>query len=300
MVSSATGFRELLRLAFPESSITWLREEQDPGQAVNWVALSEDELSPGDILVMPGEGLDGETLKAAMERGAAGIVLVGGAAADGLLFPIDLPVASLESSEELHSVQRLLLVLLINQRAGLVERGYRIHIQLAQLSAEGAGLSGLVRAMVDISGRGLLVQDKRGYILAEQPSPVLSGIWQDVLTQLNPLSSLPEKLQDRKLAGKLGAPVRQEIPGGLTRLVSPIMVGDVARGYLSLIGMPEEIDELDGMVAEQGAVICAIEMARQQGGARDREAPARGSADCTAARGAVAARRRSMGTDHGT
>ena len=199
-----------------------------------------------------------------MERGAAGIVLVGGAQVDGLLFPPDLPVASLESSEELHSVQRLLLVLLINQRAGLVERGYRIHIQLAQLSAEGAGLSGLVRAMVDISGRGLLVQDKRGYILAEQPSTVLSGIWQDVLTQLNPLSSLPEKLQDRKLAGKLGAPVRQEIPGGLTRLVSPIMVGDVARGYLSLIGMPEEIDELDGMVAEQGAVICAIEMARSK------------------------------------
>jgi hypothetical protein len=49
----------------------------------------------------------------------------------------------------------------------LHERRARIYAQLSQLEAEGKGLRGLVKAMADISGKGLLVQDKRGRILEE-------------------------------------------------------------------------------------------------------------------------------------
>jgi purine catabolism regulator len=47
-------------------------------------------------------------------------------------------------------------------------------------------------------------------------------------------------------------------------LVIPITVGEVARGYLSLVGLTGELDTLDEIVAEQGALVCAVEMARNK------------------------------------
>jgi purine catabolism regulator len=56
--------------------------------------------------------------------------------------------------------------------------------------------------------------------------------------------------------------ITQDIPGGLARLVLPITVGEVARGYLSMMGVVGELDMLDHLVAEQGARVCALEMSR--------------------------------------
>lgn len=255
-----------MRLAFSEPDVTWLVGKDRAAQPVQWISLSVDDLRPEDVLLLKSSAANIQVLKAAQDSGAAGILLSGGPLSSLDISALTLPVAvlSAEAGEDLRSIHRLLLVLLTSQRAGLIERGYHIHRQLAQLAAEGAGLAGLVRAMVEISGRGSLVQDKRGNILAEHPSPALLGIWQDVLLQLTDLGSLPEGLQDRKLAGKQASPSLQQVPGGLVRLVVPVTVSDVARGYLSLVGLAEEIDELDTMVAEQGAVVCAIEMARSK------------------------------------
>jgi purine catabolism regulator len=157
-----------------------------------------------------------------------------------------------------------MLTILINHRAALVERGVRIHTQLSQLEAEGKGLEGLARAMSEISGRGAIIQDKRGHVLAQYPSSTLLTIWQDVLEQLGVLESLPEVLIDRKQAGSQGGIIAQEIPGGLERLIAPINVGEMARGYLSLVGIHGELDDLDYLVVEQGETICAVEMARNK------------------------------------
>jgi purine catabolism regulator len=263
--SSFLTFQDLLRLAFPEPAIHWLAGKEEAAQPVQWVSLAVEDLRPEDVLLLKSETVQLQMLQAAQDAGASGIFLAGDLPALLDCSSLKLPVVALSFEDgDLRSIHRLLLVLLVSQRAGLVERGYHIHRQLAQLAAEGVGLSGLVRAMVEISGRGLLVQDKRGYILADQPSPALLSIWQDILLQLGDLGSLPEALQDRKLAGKKNSPFVQSIPGGLVRLVVPVTVGDVARGYLSLVGITEEIDELDFMVAEQGAVVCAIEMARSK------------------------------------
>jgi len=263
MTASLT-FRDLLHLAFPRPALQWLAGKEAAKVPVGWVAMAVEEIQPGDAVVLPASFATIETLQAADRHGASGILLLGTCPEFNETELTGVPLAALEGEEDGRAVQRLLLTLLVNQRAGLVERGYRIHLQLAQLSAEGAGLVGLVKAVVDITGRGALVQDKRGYILAEQTSPELSGIWQDVLAQLNEITSLPESLRDRKLAGKQGGEVMQEIPGGLARLACPITVGGVARGYLSLVGLSGEMDELDYLVAEQGVVVCAIEMARSK------------------------------------
>jgi purine catabolism regulator len=69
-------------------------------------------------------------------------------------------------------------------------------------------------------------------------------------------------LRDRKEAGRKPAILPQSIPGGLERLVAPIVVGGVARGYLSLVALEGELDALDHLVIEQGALVCGVDMAR--------------------------------------
>jgi purine catabolism regulator len=130
------------------------------------------------------------------------------------------------------------------------------------MAAEGEGLQGLARAMADISGCGIVVQDKRLHILADHPSSALLTIWEDVLHQVTSVDSLSESMRDRKQAGSQTIILTQEIPGGLSRLVTPITVGGVARGYLSLLGLNGELDALDHLVMEQGTLVCAVEMAR--------------------------------------
>ncbi len=56
--------------------------------------------------------------------------------------------------------------------------------------------------------------------------------------------------------------MEQKLNGNLTRLVAPITVGGMARGYLSLIGETDKLDPLDSLVIEQGALVCAVEMSR--------------------------------------
>jgi purine catabolism regulator len=152
--------------------------------------------------------------------------------------------------------------ILVNQRAYLMERGVRIHTQLSKVAAEGEGLAGLVRAMADLSGRGVLVQDKRLLVLAEHTPTSLAAIWKDVLNQLGDSTTLPEIFADRKKAGKDPIILHQELQDGLERIVTPIAVGGIARGYLSLIEFRQRLDALDQLIAEQGALVCAIEMAR--------------------------------------
>ena len=103
-------------------------------------------------------------------------------------------------------------------------------------------MAALAQSMSDMSGGGILVQDKRGLVLADQPSMELQGIWDVILESLGELTSLPEPLLDRKEAGDQNPVIVQEIPGDLHRLVSPITVGSVVRGYLSMVGtIPEKL-----------------------------------------------------------
>jgi purine catabolism regulator len=143
-----------------------------------------------------------------------------------------------------------------------MERGVRIQGMLSKLAAEGEGLVEIIRAMSDLSGRGIVLQDKRLTVLAEQPSPSLVSIWEDILEQITSVESLPGGFADRKKAGKSTIILQQEISNELGRIVTPVTVGGVARGYLSFIDIHDNMDSLDSLIAEQGALVCAIEMSR--------------------------------------
>jgi purine catabolism regulator len=261
MSTPSPSLSELIRLSFTEPA-TWLTGSRDTTNAFNWVATSLEEARPGDILVVSQENVDNGLLAESGNKRLAALLVLGNPDLDGKIIPDGLAIIALEAELEARAAQRDLLTILINQRAMLMERGVRIHGQLSQLAAQGEGLDGLARAMGDITGRGILVQDKRLQILAQRPSPALVSIWEDILRQLDTPESLPELLRDRKEAGRHPLVITQDMPGSLARLVVPITVGEMARGYLSLVGMPGELDALDHLVAEQGALVCAIEMAR--------------------------------------
>lgn len=263
MSTRSIDLNELIRLAFSEP-YTWLSAEPNREQTINWIVLSLEEAVARDVLLLPAAGINVSQLRKAQKREAAAVLILGDEPLPELKPPKDLFVASISGEHDLKQSQRALLTILINQRAAQHERGAKIHAQLSQLEAEEGGLDGLVKAMSGISGEGILVQDKRGRILAEYPSSSLVTIWDDVLKQLGSLQSLPNSLLDRKRAGSQQTIISQEIPGGLARLVMPITVGELARGYLSLVGVAGDLDVLDYLVIEQGSLICAVEMSRSK------------------------------------
>jgi purine catabolism regulator len=268
MTTSAVKLNDLVRLAF-EQPAQWLAGKHKAQTPVNWVSASAEELNPGDLLILSEAEISSATysdvISHAIQQGAAALLLIG--QTPGLLGDPgewDLPILAVPEIQDLRTAQRTLLTILISQRAALSERGARINAQLSQIAADGGGLKGLARVMVEISGRGTLVQDKRGRVLAESPSPVLQAIWSDVLAQLESLERIPPSLRDRKLAGHQARSIVQEIPGGLERLMRPIIVSDVARGYISLVASTGELDALDQVVIEQGCLVSAFEMARDK------------------------------------
>jgi purine catabolism regulator len=264
MVTQRISLENLLRLSFPEP-FEWLSGKHEAAIHASWVSTDIEQLAQGDLLLLLANKVSQAEIDQALQSQASAVILAGKSPNQAFKIPpekADIPVVEVHAEGELRDIQRLLVTMLVNQRAGLQEREILIHEQLSQLALEGSGLDGLIRAMGDISGRGVLIQDKRLQILAQHPSSSLLAIWEDITQQLVKLQNLPESLHDRKQAGRQPMIVTQDIPGGLARLVAPIRVGDVARGYLSLIGLANELDTLDQLVVEQGAQVCAIEMAR--------------------------------------
>lgn len=262
-MSAPVSLKDLLRLTFSEP-VTWLSGKPEEVYNINWVTSALSEAQVGDLLVLSREELEPQTIVTANKRGVAAVLLLGKVHRAEVNLSPELPIISLEGVHDPLATLRLLLTVLINQRAALVERGVRIHTQLSQIAAEGGGLESITHAMADISGRGVLVQDKRGRIIAEHPSSTLISIWEDVLEQLGGFDYIPETLRDRKRAGILAEVVAQDIPGNLTRLVYPVIVSDVVRGYLSLISIVGDVDALDRIVIEQGSLACALEMSRDK------------------------------------
>jgi PucR family transcriptional regulator, purine catabolism regulatory protein len=254
-------FRELLRLSY-SGPLTWLCAEHNADTRVKWVALDMNELTLGDVLMISGDALTPTVAKKSRKMGGVAIILLGTAPQPDAAFPDDLPIVSIDNQADARQLYRNMLTILINQRAYLMERGVRIHAQLSQLAAEGEGLISLAQAIYELSGRGVLVQDKRLGLLAEHASSTLMYIWDEVREQLLEKEHLPLEMHDRKKAGKQTTLKRQPLPGELERIITPISVGGVARGYLSLVDVSGMLDTLDFLVAEQGALVCAVEMAR--------------------------------------
>ena len=257
------NLRELLSSTI-ETPVLWIKNEPRADVAVNRVLVSLSDVEPGDILILMSRNLDSDILEQVCSKEPAVVIILGETQPELSVLDTNTHIANLPWNTEPEQVRILLQDFLLRKKAALMERGLQIQTKFSNLVAEGGGLTALVQEMSNLSRCGVLVQDKRGQIIADKPTDDLSGVWNVVMECLVALSSLPEPLLDRKGAGDHTQIFNQEIPGELHRLVSPITVGSVVRGYLSLVGTSQDFDNTARMVLEQGAVICAIEMARKK------------------------------------
>lgn len=252
---------ELFSLAFADP-VKWIQGDNGDAVVVGWVTVSWDYSQKGDLLLVPAEEYQPEMISKAEKVGIPAILVLGSLQQKIRKTESNITVCEVEKREDLRTIQRKLIHVIVDHRSSYIESRYRIHVQLTKLAAEGLSLDEMARALLDISDRGVLIQDKRMNVLADCHPVSLQSAWLDITEQLSDLESLPTALQDRHQAGQQSLTIHQNISGGIARIVAPITVGEVARGYLSLIGIEWELDRLDQVIAEEGAIICALMMAK--------------------------------------
>jgi len=156
-------------------------------------------------------------------------------------------------------------LLLVDRQKATSERALQLYRQLSTMSREGLGLQAMTEIMSNLTGNTVAVQDKRLEVNAISWSSTLAPeLREAVVVALEQREGLPPVLRNRKAAAKARQSVWQMVLPieNLGRLISPIISGDRARGYLSVIGPAAELDMFDSLTVEHGAAACALEMAK--------------------------------------
>lgn len=175
-----------------------------------------------------------------------------------------MPIMILPVSSRPRMVEKTIVSLLVDQKGQLERRGTQIYRQLTQISSRNDGLSELISAMARLTGKAVIIQDKRMRVMEYTVQPQFVALWDDVEGFLKKLDNLPVEFQDRHRVGEIDNTVLlQSLPmPGIARLVAPIVTKGIGRGFLSIIGNDNDIDDIDLLVAEHGAAACALEMAK--------------------------------------
>lgn len=177
---------------------------------------------------------------------------------------IGIPVLVLPPGSRIRMVEKAVVSLLVDRKGQIERRATQIYRQLTQISSRNEGMAELVGAMARLTNKAVIVQDKRLKTIESSVQPQFIGNWDDVELFLKSVYNLPVDMQDRQRVADIDNPVLlQSLPTpGLARLVSPIITKNIGRGYLSIIGRDNELDDIDLLVAEHGAAACALEMAK--------------------------------------
>ena len=175
-----------------------------------------------------------------------------------------MPIMTLPPNSRPRMVEKTVVSLLVDQKGQLERRGTQIYRQLTQISSRNEGLSELINAMARLTGKAVVIQDKRMGVMEYTVQPQFVAMWEDIEGFLRKNDNLPVDFQDRHRVGEVDNPALMQslsLPG-IARLVAPIITRGIGRGYLSIIGHDSDIDDIDLLVAEHGAAACALEMAK--------------------------------------
>ncbi len=175
-----------------------------------------------------------------------------------------IPVMALPNGSRIRMVEKAVVSLLVDHKGQIERRGTQIYRQLTQISSRNEGMAELISEMARLTNKAVVIQDKRLQILYSSVQPQFVAYWEEIENFLRKLDNLPVEMQDRHRVTEIENPVlMQSLPTpGMARLVSPIITKDIGRGYLSIIGRDNDLDDIDSLVAEHGAAACALEMAK--------------------------------------
>lgn len=242
-------------------SISWLCGEDDLDHLVKWVSYSSTDLHEKDLILLENNDITPSFIAKAKKKKVSGVIIVNKNAPKFTLTH-NLPIGILTEKHDLRNLQQELITIILNQQVSRLEQRERVHSRLTNFAAEGYNFQDIVQKLHEISGSGIVIQDKYLSILAEFSPVPLREMWNEILDFISAPINLPEPLKDRDKAGQYRAIYTQAMPGNIARYVSPIIVRSVVRGYFSIINTADKLDELDRLVGEEGPFICAIEMSK--------------------------------------
>ncbi len=276
--TSAITVEEVRKLSLPLGT-TVLAGHESLAHVVNWTALIYPQeigpkpLNKGELVILaPLErnlsipNRDAAVVRQAVEAKAAAVVLAENPSTLALQEARNgkMPLLLLPGGYNVRDVERTVITLLVDREAQIERRGTQIYRQLTQISSQNEGMAELVNAMSELTGKSIIIHDKRLHIVQSAATPDVADIWEDILKFTSQPANLPEKLRNRHQVSNLDVPMQeQRLPfGQYTRLIAPIVNQAVGRGYLSIVGLKDTMDEVDALVTEHGAAACALEMAK--------------------------------------
>ncbi|GAB4544895.1 MAG: PucR family transcriptional regulator [Anaerolineae bacterium] len=207
---------------------------------------------------------------AQMDVSAIGVVGSVDASARKAADDYGIPLLNLPNGLSLRHIERDIVKVLVGPPPPADERGHIIHEQLLQLSTENRGMRALIAALADLTGRTVVVQDKRMDILAVAGDLAESTNFPAIEAALGSQELLPATFRDRVEVAQISPePVLIEMTEfGLQRLVTPIVANRMGRGFFSLLTEPSSsagrFEAVDHYFVRHGAAICALEMAKEK------------------------------------
>lgn len=176
----------------------------------------------------------------------------------------NLPLVIVPQDLSVRDIHQSISSLLIDRQQATSERTMQLYRRLSEMSREGKGLQAMTDVMSNLTGKIVIIQDKRLEIKAESWPSDTSIETSQLHHAIKQRDQLPPILLNRKAAARARQSNWQQIlpVENMGRLISPIISGDRARGYLSVIGEADSLDLLDSLTVEQGAAACALEMAK--------------------------------------
>lgn len=273
---------DVLRLALPFNT-SLIGDSVGARRYVNWVAILtewgdiEGQTKPNDLVIIPPAlvaNLKSNETPAILATLAnlpiAGLLWIGSPPDElnQLATTHNLAMLVAPESTSVREILQSVTSLLLDRQTATSDRAIQLYRQLSAMSREGKGLEAMTEVISKLTGNIVVVQDKRLEIQAIS-WPSNATIDHDaVIKALEHRDALPPVLRNRKAAAKARQSYWQQlltiedssIPMG--RLLSPIISGDRARGYLSVIGPADKLDMFDSLAVEHGAAACALEMAK--------------------------------------
>jgi PucR family transcriptional regulator, purine catabolism regulatory protein len=235
--------------------------------------LSIKTIQPGEIVLVgygesagPRRTTDLDVIRWAADHEAAAVVLAEEPAPTSIAEAkaYSIPILALPAGTRVRLIEKAIISLLIDRKVQIERRGTQIYRQLTQISSRNEGMPELINTMARLTNKTVVIQDKRLRLIYLSMQPEFAGNWDEVEQFLRKLDNLPVEYQDRHRVHEAStAVVIQSLPTpGLARLVAPVVTNDIGRGFLSIIGHDNNLDDIDSLVAEHGAAACALEMAK--------------------------------------
>ena len=177
---------------------------------------------------------------------------------------LNIPILLAPDTITLREANRAVSALLVDRQSATSERGLQLYRTLSEMSREEQGLDAMTEVVSKLTNKVIVVQDKRLEVVAIQIPVGIKFEIDPVLESITKREELPSVLRNRKAAARAHQSYWQQVLPieNIGRLVSPIVSGDRARGYVSIIGPADDLDLMDTLAVEHAAAAFALEMAK--------------------------------------